>query len=119
MKNMNEKNDLLEILKNMNEKNDLLEILMCMLDDAFWKCMDVRMYFMHELFYTDLYKQSLELAEDINDLIKKIKIENCDYYIKKTILYQKEVMDLIEDVTLYLYICDDIDYKDELANRKN
>ena len=102
-------------MKNMKDMN---ELLMCMLDDAFWNCMDVRMYFMHELSYNDLYKQSLELAEDINELIEKLN-RNSDYYnIKKTILYQKYVIDLIEDVTLYLHENYCIDYKEELAKRK-
>lgn len=102
----------------MNNMKDMDEILMCTLDDAFWKCMDVRTYFINELFYNDLYKKSLELAEDINELIKNL-YRNSNYYnIKKTILYQKYVIDLIEDVTLYLHKNYCIDYKEELAKRK-
>lgn len=105
-------------MNDMKNMKDMDEILMCMLDDAFWKCMDVRMYFINELSDNDLYKQSLELAEDINELIKNLN-RNSDYYnIKKTILYQKYVIDLIEDVTLYLHENYCIDYKEELAKRK-
>lgn len=109
-------------MKEMKENYIHREMLRDILDATFWKVMDARIYFLHELFYSDYMNYALDMAGDSTDLINLLYKSSEDYVhpyiVRKISLHYKAVQELMVDIKFYLSKNYGINYDKELAKRK-